>query len=160
MALGIIGIELFQVETQGTIARGEEITLGRYSFNYRDLAVFDTEDGRNVARAVIQVKLDGRDWAEMYPRRDYYYESQQPVTVPGVFSSLEEDIYVVLVDWQPISSRGATFKVYRNPLINWLWLGSFVFLIGTLVASWPVTQLEKDRVAHLTGKSSSKVYVP
>jgi cytochrome c-type biogenesis protein CcmF len=154
-----LGIELFQTETQGTVARGDTMALGPYTFTYRDLAVFDTNDGRNVARAVIQVKLDGKEQAELYPRRDFYYESQQPVTVPGVLSSMEEDIYVVLVDWQPISSLGATFKVYRNPLVNWLWLGALVFVVGTLVASWPVTQMEKDRAAHLAGASSSRVII-
>jgi cytochrome c-type biogenesis protein CcmF len=50
---------------------------------------------------------------------------------------MEDDLYVLLVDWQPVSTEGATFKVYHNPLVNWLWLGGFVFILGTLVAAWP-----------------------
>jgi cytochrome c-type biogenesis protein CcmF len=46
-------------------------------------------------------------------------------------------LYVLLVDWMPVSSQGASFKVYHNPLVNWLWLGGFVFILGTLVAAWP-----------------------
>lgn len=156
MALGIIGIEVFQQETQGTIARGETIHLGEYDFTYRDLAVFDSSDGRNIARAVVSVEKNGKEHDEVYPRRDYYYDSQQPVTVPGVLSSLEEDLYIVLVDWQPISSQGATFKIYRNPLINWLWLGGFVLMLGTVVAVWPVTRLERDRVAHVAARAYLK----
>jgi cytochrome c-type biogenesis protein CcmF len=41
------------------------------------------------------------------------------------------------VDWQEISTRQATFKVYHNPLVNWLWLGGLVFILGTLIAAWP-----------------------
>jgi cytochrome c-type biogenesis protein CcmF len=74
---------------------------------------------------------------ELYPRRDYYYESQQPVTIPGVRSTMEDDLYIILADWQPLSTTGATFKIYHNPLINWLWLGGFVFVIGMLWAAWP-----------------------
>ena len=74
---------------------------------------------------------------ELNPRRDYYYESQQPMTIPGVRSTLEDDVYVLLVDWQPISSQGATFKIYHNPLVNWLWIGGIVFILGTMVAAWP-----------------------
>jgi cytochrome c-type biogenesis protein CcmF len=44
---------------------------------------------------------------------------------------------VLLVDWKPIGVQGATFKVYLNPLVNWLWLGGFVFIFGTLIAAWP-----------------------
>lgn len=137
MALGIIGIELFQTETQGTIAQGEEIALGRYTVHFDSLSVFDTPDGRNVARAVVTIYKDGKYVGERYPRRDYYYESQQPMTIAGVRSTLADDLYVILVDWQPLSTAGATFKIYHNPLVMWLWMGGIVFILGTLVAAWP-----------------------
>ncbi|MCS6908295.1 MAG: heme lyase CcmF/NrfE family subunit [Anaerolineales bacterium] len=140
MAIGILGIELFQKETQATLARGEELRLGPYTMRFESLAVFDTADGRNVARAVVSVYKNERFVGELYPRRDYYYESQQPMTIPGVRSTMEDDFYVLLVDWQPISSAGATFKVYQNPLVNWLWLGGFVFILGTLIAAWPESE--------------------
>ncbi len=137
MAIGIIGIEIFQTETQGTIAQGERITLGEYAISYDELATFDTADGRNVARAVVSVYRDGEYVGELHPRRDYYYEAQQQMTIPGVRSTWENDFYVLLVDWQPVSTIGATFKIYNNPLVNWLWLGGFVFILGTMIAAWP-----------------------
>ena len=146
MAIGIIGIEVFQTETQGTISQGEQISLGDYTVTFDSLAVFDTADGRNVARAVVGVSKDGQVVGELYPRRDYYYESQQPMTIPGVRSTWEDDFYILLVDWQPISSAGATFKIYHNPLVNWLWLGGFIFILGTLVAAWPDRDPERSRI--------------
>ena len=146
MAIGIIGIEVFQTETQGTIPQGGQLSLGDYSISFDSLATFDTADGRNVARAVVGVYHNGSYVGELHPRRDYYYESQQPMTIPGVRSTWEDDFYVLLVDWQPISSQGATFKVYRNPLVNWLWLGGIVFILGTLVAAWPDRDPETTRL--------------
>jgi cytochrome c-type biogenesis protein CcmF len=67
------------------------------------------------------------------------------MTIPGVRSTWEDDFYVLLVDWQPISSQSATFKVYHNPLVNWLWFGGFVFILGTLVAAWPDKDPEPAR---------------
>ena len=58
------------------------------------------------------------------------------MTIPGVRSTLGEDFYVLLVGWEPIAANGATFKIYLNPLINLVWLGGLVFIIGTLVAAW------------------------
>jgi cytochrome c-type biogenesis protein CcmF len=146
MAIGIIGIEMFQTETQGTISIGEQMTLGRYVITYDQLNVFDTDDGRNVAQAAISVYKDGDYIGQLNPRRDYYYESQQPMTIPGVRSSWEDDFYVLLVDWQPVSTQGATFKIYHNPLVNWLWLGGFVFIIGTAIAAWPDKDPESLRI--------------
>jgi cytochrome c-type biogenesis protein CcmF len=137
MALGVIGIDMFQTQTQGTLKQGQSLQLDGYTITYNSLAVFDTNDNRNVARAVVSVSKDGRFLAELHPRRDYYYESQQPMTIPGLRTTLADDIYVILVDWQPISAQGATFKVYHNPLVLWMWLGGIVFILGTLVAAWP-----------------------
>jgi cytochrome c-type biogenesis protein CcmF len=137
MALGIIGIEIFQTQTQGMISQGESLALGNYTVRYDSLANFDYKDGRNVARAVVSVFKDGKYVGDLHPRRDYYYESQQQMTIPGVRSTLEDDLYVLLADWQPIASQGATFRVYHNPLVKWLWFGSIVLVLGTLVAAWP-----------------------
>ncbi|MBV6396724.1 MAG: Cytochrome c-type biogenesis protein CcmF [Anaerolineales bacterium] len=137
MAIGILGIELFQSETQGTVQVGESLNLQHYQLVYEDIARFTGPDGREVTRAVIQVYKDGQPVAELHPRTDYYWEAQQNMTIPGVRSTLADDVYVLLVDWEPASAIGATFKVYVNPLVNWLWLGSFLFLAGVVVAAWP-----------------------
>jgi len=127
MAMGIIGIEFFQIETQGTIPVGGELSLGSYTMVYEKLDIFDTTDGRNVARAIVSVNKDGQTIDTLYPRRDFYYDSNQPATIPGVRSTLVDDFYVILVDWKVVSSEGATFKVYHNPLVKWLWIGAWVF---------------------------------
>jgi cytochrome c-type biogenesis protein CcmF len=137
MALGIIGIEFFQTETQGTIAEGEELQLASYTMEYERLDIFDAPDDKNVARAVVLVKQDGQVIDEIYPRREYYYDSRQQVTIPGVRSTLIDDFYTILVDWKEVSSEGATFKVYHNPLVKWLWIGAWVIIAGVVVASFP-----------------------
>ena len=143
MALGVIGIEFFQTETQATVPQGGEISLGQYTVKFDSLSVFDTADGRNVARAVVSVYKDGKYVGDLYPRRDFYYDTQRPLTIAGIRSTMEDDLYIILVDWQPLSTTGASFKVYHNPLVNWLWLGSFVFIVGAIVAAWPVREPEK-----------------
>jgi cytochrome c-type biogenesis protein CcmF len=68
------------------------------------------------------------------------------MTIPGVRSTLQDDVYVLLVDWQPVSSNSATFKVFVNPLVNWLWIGSLLFLLGVIIAAWPDKDLERATV--------------
>jgi len=145
MTLGIFGIEMFQTETQGTIAPGGSLSLGKYTVTLDKLDLFDTNDGRNVARAVVSVTKNDRHLGSLYPRRDYYYDSQQQMTIPGVRRTMKDDLYVLLVDWEPISSAGVTFKIYHNPLVNWLWVGALVFTLGTLLAAWPDQDPELTR---------------
>jgi cytochrome c-type biogenesis protein CcmF len=107
---------------------------------------------------VVQVNKKGKFVSELYPRRDYYYDSQQPMTIPGVRSTWEDDLYVLLVDWRPVSSQSATFKVFHNPLVNWLWLGAWVFILGTLVAAWPKKdpQSARERARSSSSYASMK----
>jgi len=58
---------------------------------------------------------------------------------------MRDDLYVLLVDWEPVAAAGATFKIYVNPLVNWLWLGSLLFLVGVVIAAWP--DKDPERVA-------------
>jgi cytochrome c-type biogenesis protein CcmF len=59
------------------------------------------------------------------------------VTIAGVRSSIEDDVYIILADWEQTTATSATFKFYLNPLVNWLWAGGLVFVLGTLIAAWP-----------------------
>jgi cytochrome c-type biogenesis protein CcmF len=155
MATGIIGTQFFATETQATVPQGGKITLGHYAMTYDGLQEFFAPDGRHVARAIVSVYKDGRKVGVVHPRRDFYVDSQQPMTIPGVRSSLlGDDFYVILVDWQPISVEGATFKVYHQPLVNWIWMGALIFIIGTLVAAWP--EADPDTAARRSRTRASE----
>jgi len=149
MAIGILGIEIFQTQTQGTIQVGESLDLQGYRLIYQDIAQWDDAgEGVNHTRAVIEVYKEDQLLTSLYPRTDYYYDAQQPMTIPGVRSTLADDVYILLVDWEPASAVGATFKLYINPLVNWLWIGSLAFLLGVIVAAWPEKEPEAETVSE------------
>ena len=154
MAIGILGIELFQLETQGTIQAGQSLNLQNYELVYKDIARFSGPDGREVTRAVVEVYKNGQPVGELHPRTDYYWDAQQNMTIPGVRSTLEDDVYLLLVDWEPISAQGATFKLYINPLVNWLWIGSLLFFIGVIIAAWPDKEPEAVTVRNGSARSA------
>lgn len=136
MALGIIGIEMFQLQTQKSLAVGETLELAGYTVRYDSLAQFTYDDGRRVNRTVLSIFKDGQFVTELYPRFDVY-PSGEPSTIPGLYSTMAGDLYIVLVNWEGVSTASAPLKVYYNPLVNWLWLGALVFIFGTLIAAWP-----------------------
>ena len=147
MAIGIIGIEGFQTETQGTLASGESLNIAGYEVRYKEIASWDDQPaGVNYTRSVVDVYQDGEYLGQLTPRIDYYFDSQQTMTIPGQRSTMKDDLYILLVDWEPASAEGATFKVYVNPLVNWLWLGSILFLLGIVVAAWPEKEAQRAPV--------------
>jgi cytochrome c-type biogenesis protein CcmF len=143
MAVGILGIESFQSETQGTLAAGESLNIAGYEVRYREIASWDNRPaGVNYTRSVVDIYEDGQYLGQLNPRIDFYFDSQQTMTIPGNRSTLRDDLYILLVDWEPATSTSATFKIYVNPLVNWLWLGSLLFLVGIGIAAWPEKETE------------------
>jgi cytochrome c-type biogenesis protein CcmF len=137
MGIGIIGAEFLQTSTQETIAAGDTMVLDGYSFTYTGLNQYDLFDGRNVVQAFLTVSRNGTNFGEIVPRRDYYYDAHQYVTIPAVRRTLAGDIYVILMDWQSGVTPTATIKIYHTPLIDWLWIGAVILMIGAVIAVWP-----------------------
>jgi cytochrome c-type biogenesis protein CcmF len=144
MAIGVVGTQFFQQQTQATIAQGQEMQLGPYTLRYDSISEWTTQDQRDITRAVVSVLLGDRPVAELHPRRDYYFAAQQIMSVPGVYSTAQGDLYLILVGWEPVASSGATFKIYLNPLVNFLWSGAVVFILGTLLAAWPAREWSRS----------------
>ena len=135
IAMGVIGDAYFKQETQGTISQGESLTVGGYRLEFKELLGYPGSDGREVVEAITSLSQDGQVIRQLSPRRDYFVVQEQPVSVPGVYSTPGTDFYVLLVGWDNMGTS-ATFKVYVNPLINWVWIGGLVMIFGTIIATW------------------------
>ena len=73
--------------------------------------------------------------AIMQPEKRVYWLEEQPASIPSVYSTLREDVYVILTAIEADGS--ATVKFYRNPLVNWIWIGSCIFVFGCVLVMWP-----------------------
>lgn len=135
IGIGVIGSTLFQQETQRTIGLGETLTIDNYQLRYDDFTEAVATDGRLMQVADVSVLRNGQQVAQLRPRIDVY--PQQPMTIAGAHSTLENDFYVLLVGWEEVSHSTATFKVFINPLVNLVWWGGLVLILGTFIAAWP-----------------------
>lgn len=145
IGLGFIGDAYFQQETQMALARGESLTLGEYSLRFDNLEQYPGSDGREVLEATTSLFKNGEFVQTLNPRRDYFVVQQQPMTIPAVYATPAQDVYLLLVGWEEIGFGSSTFKMYLNPLISWTWMGGFVLILGTFIAAWPETQRQKKR---------------
>ncbi len=141
MALGILGTSFMTTESQQNLAEGETMTIRSalgptYELRYLGLGLLDSPADVQRVAAAVAVSRNGRPVGGLQPRRDFFIEQEQPMTVPAIRHTAGDDLYLVLAGWEN-SGQTATFKAYVEPLINWLWLGSVVFILGTLVAMWP-----------------------
>ncbi|GJM39816.1 MAG: cytochrome c biogenesis protein CcmF [Ardenticatenaceae bacterium] len=137
MAFGIIGVEIFQEQTQIQLSVGESATLGRYEMTFLGATRYPGPDDLLITEATVDVYDNGRFVGQLNPRTELYTRTNQPMTIPNARSTLTEDFYVLMINWEPTSADQATFRIYLNPLINWVWAGGFIFVLGTFIAAWP-----------------------
>lgn len=132
MAIGIVGSN-FDSETMQTIPKGGTIEIEDYELTYEYIAQ-RSEGINDVVFANIHVKKNGKDMGYIQPERIFYGNWEEPSTQVAVMGTLKEDLYVVLSAWE--RDERATFVVKVNPLVKWVWIGSFVLVIGSIFAIW------------------------
>ena len=106
--------------------------------------------GVEITEASLLVKRNGEMVGEILPYREFFIRQQLPMTIPDVYRTFTTELYVIVAGWEP-GGESATFKAFINPLINWLWFGGFIFVIGTMVAAWPSPKPSRRTVATRPG---------
>jgi cytochrome c-type biogenesis protein CcmF len=145
MAFGIVAEGLYQTETQMRLNAGESLTLGDFDLVFNGVTRYPGADDLLITEANLDLYKNDRLVRTLTPKIEFYQRTGQPMTIPSARSTITEDFYVLLVNWEPTSADSAVIRVFFNPLINWVWAGGFIFVIGTLIAAWPDREREPAR---------------
>ncbi|MCA9674310.1 MAG: cytochrome c biogenesis protein CcsA [Kofleriaceae bacterium] len=106
-----------------------------YTFVYRDLEQV-SDDHKLATTAVVDLYSGTDKLTTMHPARWDFQKGEQPTTEVSIHPRLSEDVYVVLTGFDA-ETKSATFRIYINPLINWVWLGFVLLAMGTFVCLIP-----------------------
>jgi cytochrome c-type biogenesis protein CcmF len=141
MFVGFAGAA-FNLEETKLLKPGERWEIAGYTLEYRQSRPVSHP---HYASAVARVAVyDGdRPLGILAPEKRMYFQQEQPATLPAVISRANEDLYVILAGLEP--DRSAALKVYVNPLVNWIWIGGFVFILGNALVLWPVPERRSGR---------------
>ncbi len=145
--VAIIGANAYQSEGQANLARGESLTVENYTLTFDSLQQ-RSGSSYDAVNATVLVSRNGRPVGQVTPGMHFYNTMagrDQPTNEIAIRMGLAEDLYVVLAGWEN-AGQTASFKVYVNPLMSWMWIGGVVMILGTLAALWP-HQKERERVA-------------
>ena len=131
---GIIGSSFFKSEQLFTVARGEEFSMGDYTLRFEQLTSKEDPE-KDVVSAHIAVFKGGRKIDDLYPQKHFHHKSEQPMTEVKIRSTLKEDLYLVLSGWE--EGGQATFHVFINPLVQLIWIGIGVMVLGGMFVLFP-----------------------
>jgi cytochrome c-type biogenesis protein CcmF len=132
--VGITGSAAYQLEKDLVLQPGESGTLGGYTLRYDELTRL-VQPTHEAFVAKVSVIRKGQHLTTLYPEKRLYFAQNQPTTEVALRTSPLEDLYIILAGFE--SSKTATFKVFINPLVAWIWMGGLVMVLGTVIAIWP-----------------------
>jgi cytochrome c-type biogenesis protein CcmF len=145
--VGVAASSAFRLEEQQTIHKGDVVRVGAFTLTYKDIHFTDGAHYSSMA-AEIDVQKNGTPVATMYPEKRFYKKQQQPTTEVAMRSTLIEDLYLVLGSYDEASGL-MTMIVFVNPLVNWLWIGGFVMVLGTVIVMSPTAAEQRALAAAL-----------
>ena len=118
------------MEKTAAMRVGDKTNIAEYELTFDDLKV---EQGRNftAVAASISVYKDVKLIAQLKPAKAFYSASRKNVSEIDIRRTLAGDLYLALTEVDN-SQKLINLHIMIKPLINWIWIGSFVMVLGTL----------------------------
>ena len=141
MFIGFTG-HAFDSEKEFGLKKDETNHLSGYTFVLQNIREEERPNHYAWIADLHVSDASGKEIVLLHPEKRIYFhrnpdpERRQPHSELDIYSTMKQDIYSIFnsVD---LENGVAYLKIMINPLVNWVWFGGFIFVLGTLVALWP-----------------------
>jgi cytochrome c-type biogenesis protein CcmF len=147
--IGMAGSDGYGLEEEKVLQPGQTFTLGNFKMVYEDIKA---DHGPNFTAVTANMSVykysgpgaatpDAKDTsgtqnlkliAQLTPSRAVYSASGKIVSEVDIHRTLAGDLYLALTDLDS-GSKLIRLTVLVKPLINWIWIGSTVMILGTVL---------------------------
>jgi cytochrome c-type biogenesis protein CcmF len=138
----------YATQREVTLARGQSTQFAGYELRYEG-STFRKEPQRVVFVSTLAILDGGRRIGVLIPSLNYYpSDPNEPIGTPSISKGTPfngfHDLYASL---QSLAMKGtsATFRLFSNPGVMWLWTGGAVIVLGGVLALWPARRRRHDR---------------
>jgi cytochrome c-type biogenesis protein CcmF len=146
VAAAVTASTAYQIERQVKLRPGDVVEVGRFRLAYTGLEE-RREPGVRIVEGRMAIESGDRLVGLLTPDKRFHRNfERQPSSNVAIRTSALEDLYVVLVGWE--QDGAASFLIFVNPLVVWLWIGGLVALGGTLVSLWPASRAQPAELAR------------
>ena len=140
MFIGFTG-HAFDSEKEFGLKKDETNHLSGYTFVLQNIREEERPNHYAWIADLHVSDASGKEIVMLHPEKRIYFhrnpdpERRQPHSELDIYSTMKQDIYSIFnsVD---LENGVAYLKIMINPLVNWVWFGGFIFVLGTLVALW------------------------
>lgn len=125
------------LKAKGQSVADATFTIRGYTFVYEGLSQ-DSDDAKLATTAHVTLYEGSKKLELLHPARWQFRKGKmtEPTTEVAIHERLSEDVYLILTGFDP-DSQTANFRIYVNPLVNWVWIGFVVLSLGTFICIVP-----------------------
>ena len=135
VALGVIGINFYQVKIDKVVSVGERIEIGNYKIEIAEINENNFNDRREKVATFLILDSNENIVNTLEGNNTFYPTFNMASIRAGILSSPIEDLYIIPSDF--IDNDTMKLIISINPLVWWMWLGGPIFILGTLISLWP-----------------------
>jgi cytochrome c-type biogenesis protein CcmF len=128
LVVGIAGSQFWQQEKVVTLMPGDQVTVAGYTLTYEGAAQRQLVDHTEL---VGTMRLG--DQTLEPARATYAGLGGQSLTHVAISSTPVADVYVVLAGTNADGS--ASFQIFVNPLVSWIWAGGAIIILGVILGN-------------------------
>jgi len=138
--IGILGTP-FNRDAEKEMGFGDKINIGPYTLVCQS---YTQDDNANYSNewAIINVFKGNQQLTTMYPERREYKASSQPQTIPRIYPTFKEDLFLVndlyvVYEGRNQDTGRPIIKAHLNPMVPWIWTGLIIMIFGTITCLVP-----------------------
>ncbi len=160
----------YNVDTRHHMMPGDVVEVASpmghsYQLTYEGLSVSLANGQRNLLWqmiASVSVQADGEPAGILTTEKRRYVTSEQMMTEVGIRSIFTEDLYLILsaVDDPQAAlaaeSEGIDLQVLIKPLVGWIWFGTLMLVLGTVIALWPSADRRRAATSPAEGRDRTE----
>jgi cytochrome c-type biogenesis protein CcmF len=128
LVVGVAGSHFWQQEKDVSLRPGEQVSVAGYTLTYAG-----TEQRQLADHAELVGAMRLGDQTLEPARATYAGLGGQSLTHVAISSTPIADVYVVLAGLNTDGS--ASFRVFVNPLVSWIWTGGAIIILGVILGN-------------------------
>ena len=129
---GMAGAGGWKVESIQVMKPGETVSVSGYDYTFEG-ARQGQGPNYTIIEGTFKVSRDGADIVTLKAEKREYPVRQMPTTEAAIHSLFSGDLYAVIGDPEG-GDGGFVTRLYFNPLVAWMWVGSLVMVFGGVIS--------------------------
>ncbi len=129
---GMAGAGGWKVESIQVMKPGETVNVSGYDYTFEG-ARQGQGPNYTIVEGTFKVSRNGSEIVTLKPEKRNYPVRQMPTTEAAIYSLFLGDLYAVIGDPEG-DEGGFVTRLYFNPLVAWMWVGSLIMVFGGAVS--------------------------